>query len=123
VVDVHDATAYSLEVVQTPVSSSAESLLKHYASLIIQRAPDILKYSNILAVDGYFMKEGFIREVHAAGLTLITKARQDANMRYLYKGVQSNGRGRKKKHDGKVCWKAIDKRRWKLFYENDDILA
>ena len=42
-VDVHDATAYSLEVVQTPLSSSAESLLKHYASLIIQRALDITK--------------------------------------------------------------------------------
>jgi hypothetical protein len=122
-VDVQDATAYSIEVVQTPVSSSGESLMKHYASLIIQRVPDILKYSNILTVDGYFMKEGFIREVSASGLTIITKARQDANMNYLYKGVQSKGPGRKKIYDGKVYWKKIDKRRWKLFYEDDDLLA
>lgn len=123
-VDVKDATAYSMEVVQTPVRVSAEeSLMKHYGSLITQRAADILKYSTTLTADGYFMKDGFITEVTGAGLTVITKARQDANMRYLYKGVQSKGKGRKKKYDGKVDWKGIDKRRWKVCYDDDALVA
>ena len=96
-VDAQDATAYSMEVVQTPVpGSTAQSLMKHYGSVIIQRVADILKYTSIIAVDGYFMKEGFITELTGAGLTVITKARQDANMRYLYKGPQRKGPGRKK---------------------------
>jgi hypothetical protein len=126
-VDVADATAYSLEVVQTPAaaatSSSKESLMKHYSSIITQRAADIVQYTCILAVDGYFMKESFIGEVTKVGLSVITKARHDANMRYLYKGVQSKGRGRKKRYDGKLNWQCIDKRRWKRCYEDDCIRA
>jgi Transposase DDE domain len=61
------------------------------------------------------MKESFI--------TAVTKARQDANMRYMYKGAQSKGRGRKKRYDGKVNWQCMDKRRWKLCYEDDHLKA
>lgn len=50
-----------------------------------------MKYTNILAVDGYFMKEEFIKAVTATGLKVITIARQDANMLYLYKGAQRKG--------------------------------
>ena len=75
VVDVKDATAYSMEVVQTPVAQEAESLMNHYIRLITQRLADIMKYTTILAVDGYFMKEGFIKAVTASGLKVITKAR------------------------------------------------
>lgn len=74
VVDVKDATAYSMEVVQTPVAGEAETLMKHYTRLITQRLTDIVKYTTILTVDGYFMKEGFLTAVTGAGLKVITKA-------------------------------------------------
>lgn len=123
VVDVKDATAYSMEVVQTPVAQQEESLMKHYARLITQRFADIMKYTAVLAVDGYFFKEGFIKSVTGAGLKVITKARQDANMLYLYKGAQRKGPGAKRKYSGKVDWKSIDKRRFKLCYQDDDMMA
>lgn len=91
-------------------SSGAERLINHYTSVITQRAADILKYTTVIAADGCFMKEGFITALSSAGLRVITKARQDANMRYLYKGVQGKGRGRKKKYDGKPDCKGIDRR-------------
>lgn len=123
-VDVRDATAYSMEVVQTPVpASTAGSLMKHYGRVILQRVADILKYSTIIVVDGYFFKEGFISTLNGAGLTVITKARQDANMRYLYKGPKPKGPGRKKSYDGKVHWQSIDKRRWKPCYEDPELMA
>ena len=123
VVDVRDASAYSMEVVQTPVSGQQESLMKYYCSLITQRTADILKYTSILTVDSYFMKESFITAVTGAGLSIITKARQDANMCYLYKGAQHKGRGAKKKYAGKVNWKSIDRRRFKPCYQDDDLTA
>ena len=123
VVDVKDATAYSMEVVQTPVTREAETLMSHYTRLITQRLADIMKYTTILAVDGYFMKEGFIKAVTGAGLKVITKARQDANMLYLYNGVQRKGWGRKKRYSGKVNWKIIDRRVFRLCYQDDEMMA
>lgn len=122
-VDVKDATAYNMEVVQTPVTGQAESLMNHYTRLITQRLADIVKYTTILAVDGYFMKEGFIKAITGSGLKVITKARQDANMRYLYKGAQRKGPGRKRRYSGKVDWKGIDRRVFKLCYQDDDLEA
>ena len=123
VVDVKDATAYSMEVVQTPVAGETESLMKHYTRLITQRVNDIVKYTTILTVDGYFMKEGFIKAVTASGLKVITKARQDANMHYMYKGTQRKGPGRRKKYSGKVDWQGIDRRIFKLCYQDDELIA
>lgn len=123
IVDVEERTAYSLEVVQTPVPGEGGSLVTHYTKLITERATAILKYTTVLTVDGYFMKEGFVTAVTAAGLTVITKARGDADMRYLYKGPPRKGPGRKKVYDGKVSWQALDKRRWKRCYEDEDLLA
>lgn len=125
IVDTEDHAAYSMEVVQTPSSDQRKgaSLIDHYVSIIKNRVADIKKYAAILAVDGYFMKQSFIHAVTALGLEVITKGRGDANMRYLYKGPQKGGKGRKKAFDGKVDWKRIDKRRWKKCYEDDELTA
>jgi hypothetical protein len=120
-IDREDHTAYSLEVVQTPAAT--ENLMDHYAQAIISRKEDIQAYTDVLTVDGYFMKEGFINAMHNIGLKVITKARHDSNMRYLYKGPQHKGPGRKKVFDGKVKWNSIDKRRWKVCFEDEDSIA
>ncbi len=54
---------------------------------------------------------------------MITKARHDANMRSLYNGAQGKGPGRKKKYSGKVDWKSIDRRVFRLCYQGDDLMA
>lgn len=59
------------------------------------------------------MKKDFIKPLLKQGLHIITKARGDANLRYLYKGKQ-------KKYDGKVNIAAIDKRRIKCCYRDKD---
>lgn len=60
--------------------------------------PAELKY---LCVDGFYSKKTFVDGVMGLDLQVIGKLRRDANLRYLYTGVQKP-RGAKRKYDGKV---------------------
>lgn len=60
--------------------------------------PTQLKY---WVVDGFYSKRKFVDGVVALNLQVISKLRSDADMRYLYSGVQKP-RGAKRKYDGKV---------------------
>jgi hypothetical protein len=54
-----------------------------------------------LAVDGFYAKTKFVDGVVELDLAVISKLRSDADLRYLYTGVQKP-RGTKRKYDGKV---------------------
>jgi hypothetical protein len=66
------------------------------------------------------MKQEFIKPLLKEGLHIITKARQDANLRYLNDGQQRGEKGRPKRYDGKVNTGAIDKQRIKCFYRDNE---
>lgn len=121
-IDVADETAYSTEAVQTPANRK-EKLMEHYVGIIKKSAEHILKYTGYLTVDGYFMKKTFIEPVLDMGLQVITRMRPDANLQYIYRSPQKQGRGRKRTNGGKVDVKNIDKRRWKRCYEDDHMEA
>ncbi|WP_091393687.1 transposase [Arachidicoccus rhizosphaerae] len=121
-VDVEDETAYSIEAVQTP-GEMKNALMDHYVGIIRNNIGRIKSFTDYLAVDGYFMKKTFIEPMLKMGLQVITRMRPDANLQYLYKGQQKTGRGRKRRYAGKVDMNNIDKRRWKLCYEDDHVLA
>ena len=123
-VDVENATAMHGIAEQRPspknLQATGKTLINHYVSIIEKHIKDILSLSRYLAVDAYFMKKDFIKPLLKQGLHIITKARGDANLRYLYKGKQKGGKGRPKKYDGKVNIAAIDKRRIKCCYQDKD---
>ena len=119
-IDVADAAAYSIEAVQTP-SDMKGKLMEHYVNIVKKNIDSILSYTRYLAADGYFMKSSFIDPLLKSGLDIITRMRPDANLSYLYTGVQKTGRGRKKLYAGKVDVKNIDKRRWKSCYEDEHL--
>lgn len=60
--------------------------------------PAGLKY---WVVDGFCSKKQFVDGVVGLNLQVVSKLRTDANLRYLYTGVQKS-RGAKRKYDGKV---------------------
>lgn len=124
-VDVVAGTAMHGIAVQTPspksLKAEGKTLVHHYVSIIEKHIEDIKSVTRYLAVDGYFMKQDFIKPLLKQGLHIITKARHDANLMYLYKGQQRGGKGRPKTYDGKVNTKAIDKRRIKCYYDCKDI--
>ena len=123
-VDIKNETAFHLSALQTPASVERKdkkmSLIDHYREHVLSVLPSLGGISRYMAVDGYFMKKEFILPVVKAGLHIITKMRSDGNLKYLYKGEQKKGKGRKRKHDGKVNLKNIDKRRWSKFHETKE---
>lgn len=119
IIDVEQRTAYSLEAVQTPTTNQME----HHIGFITGHKELILRYSDYVTADGYFMKNGFVAALLNAGLHVITKAREDANMQYLYHGPQGTGRGRTKQFDGKINWQSIDRRRWKICHEDEELIV
>lgn len=127
VIDINQNTAYHLEAVQSPKSrkdviGDTRTLVDHYAELIMYRAETIEKISTVLVVDGYFAKYKFVNPISKeTNLEVICRLRDDANLKYLYTGVQKTGRGRKRKYEGKVDVKKIDKRRIKKEFRNKDI--
>lgn len=127
VVDLTHNTAFNLEAIQTPspkeLKAKGLSLVDYYAQLIVDRSKQIREISKYLAVDGYFAKLKYIDKIkNSTDLEIICKLRQDANLKYLYKGPKRKGRGRPKKHDGKVDTKNIDKRRFKEIYRDETVI-
>ena len=124
-VDVKNNTALHGIAVQTPsakaLKSSGKTLVHHYVGIIEKYIVDIKAVTRYLAVDGYFMKKEFIHPLQQQGLHIITKARHDANLMYLYKGKPRPGKGRPKIYDGKVNTTAIDKRRIKCCYRDKEM--
>lgn len=121
-VDVSDATAYSIEAIQTPAAMQGK-LMEHYIGIIKKNISTVLSYTKYVAADGFFMKSSFIDPLLQSGLQVITRMRPDANLFYLYLGKQKSGRGRKRVYAGKIDVKKIDKRKWKQCYEDDRMQA
>lgn len=122
-IDVAAATALHGEAVQTPspqaLMTTGKTLVNHYVEVVGQPISEILSVTSYLAVDGYFMKKEFINPLVGQGLQIVTKARSDANLMYLFKGKQKTGRGRKKRYDGKIDMRNIDKRRLPCCYSDE----
>jgi hypothetical protein len=123
-IDIDNKTAFHLEAVQTPTYVEIEgknmSLLDWYADIIEQRKDTFLTISNILVADAYFSKKPFVDKiVEGAQMQLVSRLRNDADLRYIYYGQPTGKKGRPKKYDGKIALKDIDKNYFKLVLDND----
>ena len=125
-VSINDNTAFHLEAVQTisreQLDEQGISLVDFYAQTIINAAPQVTSISKYLAVDGYFAKDSFVNKVcEQTDLEIICKLRKDANLKYLYNGPKTGGKGRPKKYDGKINVTKIDKRRFKIVHQDEEV--
>jgi len=124
--DVSQHLAYHLIAIQSPSAkrdriNETKTLVDHYAELVLEYSGQLKQVSDIAVFDAYFTKKKFVDIVcEQAGFEMIGRMRDDANLKYLYKGEQTKGRGRPRKYDGKIDTKNIDKRRIKLVVENED---
>jgi hypothetical protein len=127
VVDVTYQTAFHLKSVQTPSLSERkandeDSLVVHYANTVISQKVILVQFSNYLAVDSYFVKEKFINPIlEQTDLHIISRLRSDANLKYLFYGTQSEGRGAPRKYTTKIDLKNVDFEYFKLAYEDENI--
>lgn len=123
-IDIDNKTAFHLEAVQTPTYAEIEgknmSLLDWYADIIVQRKDKLSTVSNILVADAYFSKKPFVDKIMVgAQMHLVSRLRNDADLRYIYHGLPTGKKGRPKKYDGKIALKDIDKNYFKLVLDND----
>ncbi len=112
-IDIDNHTAFHLEAVQTMVDKE-QSLSDWYANIISDRKTELLEISTYLVADAWFAKHSFVDQVIQNDMHLISRLRDDANLRYLHQGERTGKRGRPKKYDGKVDNTNIDMSYFKL---------
>lgn len=123
-VDIESNTAYHLIAKLSPSAkhdriNEEQTLLDHYANTLTNNALRFKEISNIIVADAYFSKAKYVDAVLNSDMNLVSRLRDDANMQYIYKGKQRGKKGRPKKYAGKVDWKNIDRRTFKLESDND----
>lgn len=123
VVDVDNNTALHLECRQTPgILKDDESRMDFYLRQVAERKDELKKLADYIVTDGAYAKKNFVNGiVTRTELHVISKLRKDADLRYLYNGPGREGKGRPKEYDGKIDCKDIDKSRFDLCYQDDEI--
>jgi len=112
VIDIDNHNAFHLEAVQT-MNDKKQSLCNWYADVISDRKEQLLGISPYLVADAWFAKCLFVDQTIQSGMHLISRLRDDANLRYLHQGKPTGKPGRPKKYDGKVNNTNIDKSHFK----------
>lgn len=120
-IDIENHTAFHLEAKQTIFDSESENLVSHYAKLLIDRKKELKQLSKYIVADAYFAKETFISKLKTHDFEVVTRLRDDANLVYKFKGEQKGGRGRPKKHDGKIDFKNLSKDYFELYQSDDSV--
>jgi hypothetical protein len=104
-IDIDLKQSFHLEAVQTVPAKTLKvacmSLVDWYAQTIIKRKEDLQKVSNIVVADAFFSKITFIQPLMNEGFHVISKLRDDANLRYKFTGEYA-GKGRPPHLAGKV---------------------
>jgi Transposase DDE domain len=103
VVDVVRRTAFHLEAFQTIGLLEDQSLLSFYVQEILKRSHQLKTISKYMVVDAFFSNKTFIKPLIDEGLHVISRARNDSDIRLRFQGEQK-GRGRKKHYGSKVDW-------------------
>lgn len=116
-------TAFHLNAIQTSCSEELSdlnmTLLVYYGSLITQNAEEFRKISKYIVADAYFSKLPFLEAVSKAKLFLVSRLRDDSNLKYLYNGPMSGKKGAPKKFDGKVDFKNIKREHFSLDFQDE----
>lgn len=101
-IDIVNNTAMHLVADQTLAATDYSSLLTYYSALVCFHAEALQVVSDYIAVDAYFSRLPFIEAVCKAGLKVISRLRNDADLLYPYVGPHPKRRGAKTKYLGKV---------------------
>jgi hypothetical protein len=102
-IDVKQNASFVLTVDQTEPklafnekSNEKKTRTDFYAEQLEKNAETILKQTKIGVFDGFYAKQKFVQRTVTMGFTMISRLRQDANLKHLYTGAQKpKGRPRK----------------------------
>jgi len=118
-IDIDNHTAFHLEAVQT-MATKEQSLTDWYSDVISERKTQLLGISAYLVADAWFAKRSFVDQVLQNQMNLISRLRDDADLRDPYKGEPTGKPGRPKKYDGKIDNANIDMNHFELVSEDNE---
>jgi len=123
-IDVDNHTAFHLEAVQTlpDKENDKENLCSWYARILKERKELLLAISPVLVCDAWFSKKPFVDAVLSMDMHMISRLRDDADLRYLYQGGSTGKKGRPKKYAGKIDVHNIDSKFFDFVSEDQDAL-
>ncbi len=111
-IDLENNTAFHLEAIHTPARDDLDAeninLREWYAKLITDRKESLLSISPYLVADAFFSKKPFMDKILQAEMHLISRLRDDADLRYIYSGPPTGKKGRPKKYGGKMFFDQLD---------------
>lgn len=93
--DLDNNTAMHLLAVQT-ILKEGENLLQFYARILVERASDLKKISNIIVADAYFSKYSFVKTLLDHGFNFVGRLRDDAVLYHILNQDKTGKRGRPK---------------------------
>jgi len=91
--------------------------------MLARIAKQLLSICNLIVADAYFSKERFVSGVKVLDFNIISRFRDNVNLKYLYRGPKSGKRGRPQKIAGKVDSKNLDRGVFRGEYATDDKIA
>jgi len=118
-IDIDNHTAFHLEAIQT-LNADDQSLADWYAGIISDRKDILTSLSKYLVADAWFSKKSFTDKVISSDMHLVSRLREDADLRYLCKEQATGKRGRPRKYSGKIIIGEIDKKYFSLITCNEE---
>jgi hypothetical protein len=119
-IDLDNHTAFHLEAVQTLMGDKYDNLTDWYANVIRERKETLRSISKYLVADAWFSKKPFIDQIIEMDMHLISRLRDDADLKYLYQGPSTGKKGRPRKYAGKVITENIDKNYFELILQTPE---
>jgi Transposase DDE domain len=120
-IDLDNHTAFHLDAVQTLIGDKEKmSLTDWYANVIRERCETLCAISKYLVADAWFSKKPFADQITAINMHLVSRLRDDADLKYLYLGPATGGKGRPKKYAGKIDIANIDTDYFELVKQNPE---
>ena len=111
-VDVMANTCMMLRAHQTPGMSELKqrnkTLVQHYTGVIKRYSKELVKVTDIVVADAYFSTSTFVDGIAEFGFHLVSRFRDNADLRYLYTGPRTGKRGRPRLIDGKIDYESLD---------------
>ncbi len=107
-IDIDNHIAFHLEAVQT-LNTDEQSLTGWYASVISARKDSLKAISKYMVADAWFSKRTFVDSIVSMDMHLISRLRDDADLRYISTVEPTGKRGRPRKYAGKIIIDSIDK--------------
>ena len=118
-IDINNHTAFHLEAVQT-LNTDDQNLSDWYARVISDRKDTLMGISKYLVADAWFSKKPFTDQIVSLEMHLISRLRDDADLKYLYTEPPTGEKGRPRKYIGKIKNTDIDKEYFTFISEDEE---